>query len=95
MPTVLQIFKTSVTLGHFTTQQPGGVPILTLPEYQGRKILTFLPSPFHIKYNTTPGSCFFTKLCCGCCYRIIRRIENICRLEQVIEQKQRTVATVW
>ena len=38
-------------------------------------------SPFHIKYNTTPSSHFFTKSCCGCCYRIIRRIENLCRLE--------------
>ena len=42
---------------------------------------TLLPSPFHIKYNTTPSSRFFTKSCCGCCYHIIRRIENLCRLE--------------
>ena len=41
-----------------------------------------LPSPFHIKYNTTPSSRFFTKLCCGCCYFIIRRIENICLMMQ-------------
>ena len=34
-----------------------------------------IPSPFHIKYNTT------TKSCCGYCYRIIRRIENIFCLE--------------
>ena len=45
------------------------------------KIIPYLPSPFHIKYKTTPRSHFFTKSCCGCCYRIIRRIENICRLE--------------
>ena len=25
-----------------------------------------IPSPFHIKYNTTPRSRFFTKSCCGC-----------------------------
>ena len=52
-----------------------------------RGYLQDLPSRFLIKYNTNPWSRFFTKSCCGCYYRIIRRIENICRLEEAIEKK--------
>ena len=38
-----------------------------------QKILIYsLPSPFHIKYNTTPKLLTFAKSCCGCCYHIIR-----------------------
>ena len=42
MATVLQSLSPSVTPIHFTTQQPGRVPTLTLAELQARKLLTFL-----------------------------------------------------
>ena len=42
MPTVLQIFKPSGTLIHFSTQQPSVLRTLPLLEYQARSLLVFL-----------------------------------------------------
>ena len=42
MPAVLQRFKPSGTPGQFTTQKPGGVPVLTLLEFQARNLLTLV-----------------------------------------------------
>ena len=42
MPTVLQILKPIETPSHFPNQEPGGVPTLTLLEFQARNLLKFL-----------------------------------------------------
>ena len=42
MPAVFQSFNPSGTPGILPTQQPGGVPILNLLEFQARNLLIFL-----------------------------------------------------
>ena len=42
MPNVLQRFQPSGTLGRFPNQQPGGLPILTLLEFQAINLVALL-----------------------------------------------------